>query len=277
MVSLKQELIIIRKNNYDFTGYDIGKLSLEMIDNIGSIEGELRDSLIYTTFGHMILIQDLLNADQLKQLLNICFDDKHLFYKLGEKGTDSVFARSFSVLVISLILNVDHQHSFLSEEEFISVKDRLYRYFQNEIDIQGYVDGKGWAHALAHAADALIGIAKHPYSTKNELLELLNIIKMKVLFSDSVFNYGEDERMAVPVFHVIQRGLLCDNEILNWISDFQFILEEQQRLVSNPLALNLMLNVRNFLFSLYFRLRFEKTGKPIQIEIEKTLDSIREF
>lgn len=277
MESLKQELIKIRENNYDFKGYDLEKLSLKMIDNIGTTDGELRDGLIYTTFGHMILLQDILNPHQLNQLLKICLNDKHLFYNLGEKGTDSVFARAFSVLVLGLIIDADQRHSFLSEEDFKFVKDQLFKYVLNENDIRGYVDGKGWAHSLAHAADALIGVANHPYSTENELIELLDIIKKKVLFSDSVYNYSEDERMALPVFHVLQRGLLGDYQILNWLGDFQSRLKEQQRLVSDPYDLTLMVNVRNFLFSLFFRLRFEKTGIHFQKEIEKILDSIREF
>ena len=277
MESLKEDLINIRENDYDFTGYNLDKLSLKMIENIGTTDGEFRDGLIYTTFGHMILIQDLLNPNQLNQLLNICLDDQHLFYKLGEKETDSVFARAFSVLIIGLILNADHRHSFLSEEDFRLVKDQLFKYFLNENDIRGYVDGKGWAHSLAHAADALIGIANHPYSSENELVELLDIIKTRVLVSDSVYNHSEDERMALPVFHVLQRGLLSDYHILNWLGDFQSQLKEQQKLIPSPDDLNIMLNVHNFLFSLYFRLRFEKTGNHFQEEIEKTLDSIREF
>lgn len=277
MENLKQELINIRENNYDFTGYNLNELSLKMIENIGSTDGELRDELIYTAFGQMIHIQNLLDSHQLNQLISHCLDDKHLFYHLGEKNTDSVFARSFSVLVLSLLIEADHRHSFLAEKDFSFVIDQLFKYVRHENDIRGYVDGKGWAHALSHAADALISIAKHPYSRENELTVLLDIIKVKVLFADSVYNHCEDEGMAFLVFHVIQRELLKDDEILLWIGDFQFRLGEEQELVSDPDDLNLMLNVRNFLYSLYFRLRFEKTGNHFQKKIEKTLDAIREF
>src|SRR5699024_2773366 len=148
----------------------------KMIEDIGTTDSELRDELIYTTFGHMIVITELLNPKQLNHLLNICIDDQHLFYGLGERGSDSVFLRSFSVLLFVLILNVDRRDSCLSESEIKHVKERLFTYVRNEKDVRGYVDRKGWAHALAHAADALGEIAKHPYIKENELLELLEVI-----------------------------------------------------------------------------------------------------
>lgn len=107
--------------------------------------------------------------------------------------------------------------------------------------------------------------------------ELLGVIKFKVLNSDSVYSHNEDERMAVPALHVFERRLLSDQQVLNWISDFSCKLEEQKGSVSDPEGLNILLNVGNFLTSLYFRLKFENIGESIQKEIEKVLDSIREF
>lgn len=277
MNDLKHQLIEIRANGYNFTDYDLDDLNLKMIRNIGSTDFVLRDELIYTTFGQMILLKNLLDKNQLNQLLEICLDDQHLFYGLGEKETDSVFARSFSVLVLGLVLDADNRQSFLSEKEFRFVIEKVFDYFKNERDIRGYVEGKGWAHALAHAADTLNVIASHSYSTEKESLDLLKIIKSKVLFSDSVYSHNEEERMALPVLSIFKSGLLVDQQILNWISEFRSQLEEQKKLVSNPDGLNVLLNVRNFLSSLYFRLRFEDIGNHFQKEIEETLNSIREF
>lgn len=277
MENLKQELIEIRKNDYNFTDYDLDDLSFKMMKSIGTTDSELRDGLIYTTFGQMIIIQDLLRPNQLSQLLKICLNDYNLFKGIGEKETDSVFGRSFSVLVVALILNANRRHSFLSESEVIFVKEQLFTYIETEKDIRGFVSGKGWAHSLAHASDALGEIARDPFLRENELMELLDVIKTKVLYSGSVYNYNEDERMAAAVLQVFERRLLNEQQILNWIGSFQCSLEERKKLVSDPDSLNIMLNVRNFLYSLYFRLRFKGIDKVLQEEIIKTLDSIREF
>ncbi|WP_025784376.1 DUF2785 domain-containing protein [Sporosarcina sp. D27] len=277
MEELKCQLIEIKKNDYNFTGYDLDKLISEMLTNIGAIDSELRDELIYITFGQMIVTNNVLNKDQIKLLLDICVDDQHLFYRLGESETDSVFVRSFSVLILPLILNVDHRDSFLSESEIKYVQKRLYTYVRNEKDVRGYVDGKGWAHALAHAADALAAIAKHPYTEEDDLIELLEVINAKILFSNSVYTHNEDERIALSAFNTIDRGLLSEHQILNWINNLKIQLDTQKKLVSDLNGLYLKLNVRNFLNNLYFRLRYNNVGNTLQKEIEKILDSIRDF
>ncbi|WKL04845.1 DUF2785 domain-containing protein [Paenibacillus amylolyticus] len=38
----------------------------------------------------------------------------------------------------------------------------------------GYADNKGWAHASAHAADAVEDLAQSPYLERADLLELLH-------------------------------------------------------------------------------------------------------
>ncbi|MGY0691878.1 DUF2785 domain-containing protein [Virgibacillus sp. FSP13] len=277
MNDLKHQLLEIRANEYNFANHNLDDLSLEMIKNIGTTDFVLRDELIYTTFAQMILIKDLLDQNQLNQLLGTCLDEWHLFYGLGEKENDSVFARAFSVLVLALVLDADNRQSFLSEGEFNAITDKTFDYFNNERDIRGYVKGKGWAHALAHAADTLNVIANHSYFTGERALNLLKIIRSKVIFSDSVYCYNEDERMALPVLSVFKSGLLSDQQVVNWISDFRSQLEEQKKIVSDPDGLNLLLNVRNFLSSLYFRLKFEKIRDHFQREIENTLNSIRGF
>lgn len=276
MVDLKWELKNIQRAEYDFADWNLDQLTVSMINAIGSTDSELRES-IYTTFVAIIHSQDLLNSHQLNRLKNICLDDQHLFCHLGEKDTDSVFVRAFSVLVIGLIIDAEQRQSLSSKEEFGHLKNQLFRYILKEKDNRGFVEGKGWAHSLAHTADTLIGIANHRHATVNDLIELLAVIKTKVLFSDSVYDSGEDERLALLVFHIVQRRILSDQQILNWISDFPFLLSEQLLSVSDARHLNLMLNVRNFLFCLYFRFKFEEIGTHLQKEIENTLDSIREF
>lgn len=277
MHHLKQQLICIRENGYDYTGYDLEDLSLNMLKHIGTTDGELRDALIYTTFGDMIIAKNVLSVSQMKRLLRISLDKDHLFYGFGEKESDSVFARAFSVLVLGLILNADRRHSFLSKSEFENVKGKLFTYVAGENDIRGYVVGKGWAHALAHAADTLDEIARHPYATGVDLEELLKIIQSTFLVSETVYSYNEDERMALPVISIFKSGVVNESQILVWIREFEPLLEVHKERVSDPEGLNIDLNVRNLLHSLYFRLRFERMGTLFQKKIEETLDAIRAF
>src|SRR5699024_1109327 len=277
MHHLKQQLICIRENGYDYTGYDLEDLSLNMLKHIGTTDGELRDALIYTTFGDMIIAKNVLSVSQMKRLLRISLDKDHLFYGFGRKESDCVFARALSVLVLGLILNADRRHSFLSNSEFENVNGKLFTYVAGENDIRGYVVGKGWAHALAHAADTLDEIARLPYATGVDLEELLKIIQSTFLVSETVYSYNEDERMALPVISIFKSGVVNESQILDRIREFEPMLEVHKERVSDPEGLNIDLNVRNLLHSLYFRLRFERMGTLFQKKIEETLDAIRAF
>lgn len=277
MTELKQQLTEIKKNDYTFAGYDLDKLISEMLRDIGSTDSELRDELIYITFGKMIMTHHVLNKDQLTQLLFSCVDDEHLFYRLGETETDSVFVRSFSVLIIPLILSVDQHDCFLSESEIQYIRKRLFTYVRNEKDIRGFVDGKGWAHSVAHAADALGAMAQHRYIKEEGLLELLDVLTAKILIPGSVYTHNEDERMAFSAFTTIDRGVLSEQQLSNWLHDLQSQMNAQKKMVSDPESLYLKLNVRNFLYNLQFRLRSNHVGSTLQKEVEQVLDSIRDF
>src|SRR5690606_23708200 len=106
----------------------------------------------------------------------------------------------------------------------------LFTYVRNEKDIRGYVDSKGWAHAVAHAADALGEVAKHRYIREDDLLELFEVVNSKVLFSDSVYTHNEDERLALAAFHAIDRGILGEQQISNWVNNLRIQMDNQKKL-----------------------------------------------
>lgn len=273
---LKKVLQTIRENRYDFNGYDPGVLTASMMNAIGTVDGELRDALIYTTFAHLIT-EDRLNPESLKKLLAESLDESHLFHGLGESGTDSVFARAFSVLVVALILYADRRRSFLSGTEMVHVKESLIDYLKGEQDRRGYVEGKGWAHAIAHTADVFDEMAKHPLLESNGLYELLETIQNKLLWGEGVDTHNEDERLALPVFAIMERRLVKDERIFRWIEDFQHLLVKAKETSTDTQSMNMRLNVRNFLRSLFFRLRFEQRFPSFQEKIEQTLNGIRVF
>ncbi|MDD5369725.1 MAG: hypothetical protein PHQ40_11605 [Anaerolineaceae bacterium] len=91
---LKEQLQAIAQNNYLLPeNIQAFPLALDMLDQIGSPDSELRDDLIYSSSATWILRLHLFNGDQLRQLLSIALDDQHLFYAIGETNTDSVFTR----------------------------------------------------------------------------------------------------------------------------------------------------------------------------------------
>ncbi len=267
---LKNILKIIKENDYRVPqDININDLAYEMINNIGSKDSKLRDNYIYTIFSYWIQNTDFLN-DKLKDILKIARDEKHMFYKIGEINTDSVFTRSFSVLLIPLILINHRKNKFLTEAEVKNIFFDVTQYFLKELDLRGFVKCKGWAHSVAHTADALDELAICTEIGYEELLYILEIIKNKVKTSNYVFINEEDERLVTAIISVLNRKLISNEEFCMWIKSFN----EIKKVGIYPDDSNIKINVKNFLRSLYFRILPLENKEKIVVEIAHTLSII---
>ncbi len=247
---LKEKLEKVKENNYvlrdEQNAYELAK---EMLNHIGSIDPVLRDDLIFSIFSKWIK-DDVFTFDQLQNLLSISIDDKHLFYKLGEINHDSVFTRSFSLLVIAAILSKNNEKEFLISSDFENVKQRLFHYAVKENDIRGYVEEKGWAHTIAHLADCLDELAKNLKLKHIDLQMILKIINFRIIESENVHVCEEDERLVTVVCAVLERNILSEDEIEKWIMSFINVNATGEYVKD----LNVKINSKHFLRSFYFRL-----------------------
>ena len=260
---LKQLLAEIKDNNCNIPGdVDTDDLIADMLKFIGHTDAELRDKLIYSIVGTWA-DNNILSATQLKHILNTCLDEHHLFFGIGEKDTDSVFTRTFSSLQISLVLWANQNATpFLTAGEIMNIKKTVMRYINQERDYRGYVDGKGWAHAIAHIADVLGHLAEvgktvdsdSEFSIGREgFLEILGAVKSMVCNKDCVYTAEEDERLAVPVMDVIYREVLTNDEIIDWVRSFN-MTDKAWWNGSVPADFHIHVNRKLFMRSLYFKL-----------------------
>ncbi|AYB38005.1 DUF2785 domain-containing protein [Brevibacillus laterosporus] len=247
-MSLKKKLLSIKSNDFEAPP-NAFELALEMTSSIGSPDPQLRDELIYSVFSKWIL-DGVLSPKEMSKLLTIILNDQHLFYRIGETGTDSVFTRSFSVLLIPLILIAHKNNPFLKGEEILQIKENLFNYIAQEIDLRGYVAGKGWAHATAHAADALDDLAQCLEIEKADLQKILDVVRVKITVTQTTYLHEEDERMVTAVLSVLKRDVFTNDEIDLWIKSFFDQLDDDFSIGSYAQKIN----VKNFFRSLYYRL-----------------------
>lgn len=267
-MNLKEKLMSIKENNYQAPP-DTYQLVQEMMHNIGSVDAELRDGLIYETLSHWIADHSL-TANELEQLLPVLLDDNHLLFKLGETGTDSVFTRSFSMLVIPLLLIRHRESPFLSSEQIHEIKEKVFRNVREERDYRGYDEEKGWAHAVAHAADALDDLAQCPELNSDDLSTILDLVFEKITITDQIYFNGEDERMVTSIISVLNRKILSQTYVEQWIHKFGNVEKSPEFLP----AFKQKNNIKNFLKSLYFRVTFYKADADLCPTIEQTLFKI---
>jgi Protein of unknown function (DUF2785) len=274
----REELKIIlsefKKSDYQSIGaVDLGTLTNAMLTHIGSTDPELRDHLIYPSLANLI-INGSYARPQLNQLMKICLDEIHLFYKIGESDEDAVFTRSFSSLIIAVLLHVNVKNAFLSDEEVDGVTVKLLDYLKREEDVRGFVEGKGWAHSIAHIADALDELAKQPQLEEDRLKEIALSIMDKMYVDKDYLLFEEDERMVVPMVTILERGL--DQTILYDKID-KTTNELQQNFSGNMRTVYMQrTNIKQFFKSLVLHLDVLDKHENLRNHLKQALKTINQ-
>jgi Protein of unknown function (DUF2785) len=269
---LKRILIDIKSGEKEWNDVDRILVVNSMINHIGSTDAELRDQLVYTSFFRMIIEDNQLEAYLLIELLDISLSQ--LLYKgVGEIGTDSVFTRSFTTLLIALILYRDNKENFLTQTTIEKVKDQLIQYIKNEKDLRGYVPGKGWAHSVAHAADTFDELVKNPKISGDLYPEILQPLWSKMFVSDSVYIHHEDERMVTPIVEMLNNGMEVE-EIERLLQNIPAEMKAQKEYLAEEEYWFLIFNCKAFLKSFYVKINGESKFDSIQKSIERCLYNV---
>ena len=134
----------------------------EMLKQIGNPDSYLRDKLIYQSYGKVDFFRSIKLRKKSRHYLKLLYRKTTYFTGLGESGTDTVFTRSFSTLVIAAIIEYDVKKTVVNPDLVHSTVNKVTYYLMEEKDTRGFIEGKGWAHSIAHGADALGALAKHP-------------------------------------------------------------------------------------------------------------------
>lgn len=242
-----------------------------MIEHIGSSDAELRDQLIYSWFFHLIIRKNLLEQDLLRELLEVALNNL-LFKGIGEKDTDTVFTRSFTTLLIALIVSRDNEDDFLSQDVILQVKNKIVDYIKLEEDLRGYIPHKGWAHSVAHVADTLDELIKSKKVDVKYFGKILNALWEKVLVSTTVYVHEEEERILVPILEMLERGLEIE-EIQSLLQQIPDELHKQKMLVKEVEYWYLYANCKSFLKSFLIEVQKRPKLYPLQKSIEDCLES----
>jgi hypothetical protein len=274
-IQLKEKLQVFAENEFHLSENDeLSEIIPDMLNHIGSTDGYLRDDLIYSAFDTWILEFNAINPELLRGILLEILNEQHMLYNIGEQNTDSVFRRSFSVLLLPLLLGAHLSQPYLTSPEIQQIKEKLLYFVANEKDRRGFVSGKGWAHSIAHAADALDKLALCSELNKIDLAEILEAIHYVICTKDIGYLHGEDERNVTAVITIIKRELLSEIEITQWIQSFA---EDMLSVKSLPEKHIIRSNVKSFLQSLYFRLQWEKVTNDFNAPITQALKKINPF
>jgi hypothetical protein len=138
---------------------------------------------------------------------------------LGEVESDSVFRRSFSALILTECIDRTTRAALGGPNVVLRWGDRIMSWYSRERDLRGFVPGKGWAHAVAHGADALGALARSPVLGRLELTVILDVIADRLLTpTDTFFVCGEGDRLAFATMHLLRRDVLGIDVLEPWVA-----------------------------------------------------------
>ncbi|MEK5184855.1 DUF2785 domain-containing protein [Solibacillus sp. FSL R5-0449] len=219
---MKEVLEGVVNKSIDVDLINLNELMEFMLNNIGNTDGYLRDNLIYRGFCELIL-NGKFTDEQLIVLVKTCLDNEHLYLNITQsEPSDDVFTRSFSSLVITLILGLDREKRILPEELVVEAIDQSIQYLFLEKDYRGFDNTKGWAHAVAHGSDLLAEAIRHPLMVDtHSLWSALQSLK-SCLHTEYALIDEEEERMLPVIDALLDKGL-TDEQLLKWLKGLHYV------------------------------------------------------
>lgn len=234
-------------------GYDLLDLTDELLGYLGNKDSEWRDVIAYRTLFHWINKKKVYPPEILRGMRDGLMNN--LFRGLSKSDDESVLLRSFSALVLSLIVYYDTAEPFLEQDEFDEMLEGILRYFEAEKDMRGYVPDLGWVHAIAHTADLLKFVIRNKKSEDENHEYILQSITNKLMEpSDVIFIHDEDERLALTALEIVRRGEVDFEAIVAILHQLEHWKKHNDSGEFQPQIFAAHQNVKHFLRSWYFQL-----------------------
>jgi hypothetical protein len=195
-------------------GADAHLLARELAETAGSTDPELRDELGFEISGRWIRRPGILTDDEVRELMRLHLEN--LLKGLGQGESDGVFLRSFSALHLAQVAARDVKRPFLTEAERKELVQASCRVLREERDRRGWVEGKGWAHPIAHNADLLAQLASTSTLAPEEQRTLLAALDAGLA---GINAFGENERLAAVLAALVSRTDFVKPDFEHWLAE----------------------------------------------------------
>ncbi len=196
-------------------GHSVAELTTELLSYLASPDPELREELAYSMLDGWLQRDVYSHVDLWEMVTHLLHN---LTIGLGVPHSDTIFQRSFSLLILAEIIYHDLTHPTLSSDEIQQVLTQTLAYLSAEQDLRGYDPEQGWIHAIAHVADLLWMLAQHRGVAAPDLAHILQALAEKVTAPTAhVYLYDEEVRLVRTVMSVLQRDLLTLPSLAAWL------------------------------------------------------------
>lgn len=234
----------------------------EMLVHIGNTDEGIRDHQHLRLFYELVQYELLSSVDK-QYVVSQLTQDSYIFFKIGEKNTDSIFQRSLSVLWLTYLIRNDAEQGFLSTEQYKEILDFATLYLSKEKDTRGYIEGKGWAYGIANGADLIVALIQHPNFHIYFAPPILQCIR-DCFWKGTVYVDDEEERF-VEIIEALIRKEIDEELIIEWVEQvFDSLEYSKQTIGYSPLLLKARTETLHFMKTFYFTLKFRQIMPELQ-------------
>jgi hypothetical protein len=132
----------------------------------------------------------------------------------GERAIDRLVELNPMLASIDPVLRDDV--AFSAAERWIVRDARTLAYFRDERDLRGFDATRGWMHTVAHTSDTLKFLVRNAKLPGARVSQLLGAVRDKVASADTVFTWGENDRMALALQSAVRREDAAPAALEEW-------------------------------------------------------------
>ncbi|EAK9823620.1 DUF2785 domain-containing protein [Listeria monocytogenes] len=218
-----------------------------MLSYLSSVDSELRDNIAYNIFSEWLVGQDNLTTDQKRRIYNYAVNKNNLLFKINIIDSDAVFQRSFLALIIALLLENNKVHNFLTNNEIRKTMNLLIELLEKEKNTHSFIEEKGWAHCIAHTADALDELIYQRTISEIDVKKIMTAITFFYKTNPNILTGEEDERLSNILITALFEQKINIEEVKNWLNSLS-------EAIPNHLPEIPLINIKQFTQTLLIKL-----------------------
>ncbi|EED2629081.1 DUF2785 domain-containing protein [Listeria monocytogenes] len=218
-----------------------------MLSYLSSVDSELRDNIAYNIFFEWLVGQDNLTTDQKRRIYNYAVNKNNLLFKINIIDSDAVFQRSFLALIIALLLENNKVHNFLTDNEIRKTLNLLIELLEKEKNTHSFIEEKGWAHCIAHTADALDELIYQRTISEIDVKKIMTAITFFYKTNPNILTGEEDERLSNILITALFEQKINIKEVKNWLNSLS-------EAIPNHLPEIPLINIKQFTQTLLIKL-----------------------
>lgn len=186
-------------------------MAAALVDCLGHPDPRVRDGIAYEGLASL-LRSGTMPKDDIRAVRD------QLLSMIGTHDPDG-FSAPFAALVLSEVARTDRVDPYLTEAERNQLVQAAATYVTDINDYQGFSDGEGWRHGVAHGADWMMQLTLNSALTEGQADSLLQAVRAQVPSGNGhAYIHGEPGRLVRPVLFIAMNGVRTEQDWAEWLA-----------------------------------------------------------